>query len=564
MSPTFTPTLSSTESINVTTLNPTLNPTMGPSFSPTFSPTSNPTISTLTDEPTKQPTLSPTFTPTLNPTESVTTLNPTLYPSKSPSFSPTAKPESTESPTSQCPGKEGTIVDIAVGDPDFSILVQALTAAGLVDALKGPGPLTVFAPPNNAFLSLPPGLLESLLLPENKQLLTDILLYHVVPDYYQRNDFISGDLMTLNGKPVVIEVSGTGIKVNDASIIIPNTEACNGIIQVIDKVLVPPGVLSASPTSTPTAATTTSPPTSATTSPPTSPTTSLPTSNVTVGGIISTDADFSILYQALVAADLMTYVNGPEIHTAFGPPNNAFLSLPNGTLESLLLPQNKPQLQTILLYHIVTPRITSTEFQSRKYVTKSTASVDVVVANGQVKVNTATVIKADIMASNGVIHVIDQVLLPPTPAPVTPTPKPATTTTAKPVTLVPPVTTGPSTNTSFDDNAKFTCTETPLGYSPKKGTGCQQYVYCADGLPKSEYNCAYSTLYSGKKGTPIPGLCDFTGNVVCDDNDGALIETYDDAVVKIEERDEKKKTNKNDRRFDDNKKKKKKEERRRL
>jgi hypothetical protein len=275
---------------------------------------------------------------------------------------------------------------------------------------------------------------------------------------------------------------------------------------------------------------------------------------VTVGGIISTNADFSILYQALVAADLMTYVNGPEIFTAFGPPNNAFLSLPNGTLESLLLPQNKPQLQNILLYHIVTPRIMSTEFQSRKYVTKSTASVDVVVANGQVKVNTATVITADIMASNGVIHVIDQVLLPPSPSPVTPTPKPATT-----------ITTGPSTNT-FDNNAKFTCTETPLGYSPKKGTGCQQYVYCADGLPKSEYNCAYSTLYSGKKGTPIPGLCDFAGNVVCDDKDGALLEVNDDAVVKIEERDGmEKKTKKNDRRFDDdNKKKKKKEDRRRL
>jgi hypothetical protein len=180
--------------------------------------------------------------------------------------------------------------------------------------------------------------------------------------------------------------------------------------------------------------------------------------------------------------------------------------------------------------------------------------VDVVVANGKVKVNTATVITADIMASNGVIHVIDQVLLPPSPSPVTPTPKPVTTI----------ITTGPSTNT-FDNNAKFTCTETPLGYSPKKGTGCQQYVYCADGLPKSEYNCAYSTLYSGKKGTPIPGLCDFTGNVVCDDKDGALIETNDDAVVKIEERDDnKKKTKKNDRRFDDDKKKKKKDDRRRL
>jgi uncharacterized surface protein with fasciclin (FAS1) repeats len=334
--------------------------------------------------------------------------------------------------------------------------VQALTAVDLVDALEGPGPFTVFAPPNNAFLSLPDGTLDYLLLPENKQLLTNILLYHVVPGYYLRNDFISGDLMTLYGDAVLIGVTATSVLVNDASIIIPNIEACNGIIQVIDKVLLIPGLFTASPTSSSTTVptfkpTTTKPistitefpttfkPTSAPTSAPTSlKPTSVPTPNQTIFDIALGNPDFSILVQALTAAKLVDGLNEPGTLTVFGPPNSAFLSLPNGTLDNLLLPQNILQLQNLLLYHILPEIYMSYEFDSRAYDTLDFNGDPVIVEvlnNGTVKVNTAVVITANVMANNGVIHVVDQVLLPPTTNSTTP--RPTRFPTSKPTTLKP-------------------------------------------------------------------------------------------------------------------------------
>lgn len=496
----------------IPTLSPTLNPTLEPTPEPTLEPTPEPTMATesptsqtdeptpaLSDEPTNQPTLLPTVEPTAFPIDeptaepSVLTLVPTSKPTTdkpistdTPTSTPTTKltdtPISTDTPTSQCPGKEGTIADIAVGNPDFSILVQALTAADLVGALTGPGPFTVFAPPNNAFLSLPDGTLDYLLLPENKQLLTNILLYHVVPDYYQRNDFISGDLMTLYGDAVLIGVTATGVLVNDASIIIPNIEACNGIIQVIDKVLLIPGLFTASPTSSSTTVptfkpTTTKPistitefpttfkPTSAPTSTPTSlKPTSVPTPNQTIFDIASGNPDFSILVQALTAAKLVDGLNEPGTLTVFGPPNSAFLSLPNGTLDNLLLPQNILQLQNLLLYHILPEIYMSYEFDSRAYDTLDFNGDPVIVEvlnNGTVKVNTAVVITANIMASNGVIHVVDQVLLPPTTNSTTlrptrfPTSKPTTSkpTTSTPTTLK-PTSLPTSSTTSIPTTAK--------------------------------------------------------------------------------------------------------------
>ena len=476
LNPTFNPSLNPTESLPVTTLNPTLNPTDSPTENPTSSkefPTDVPTPSS--DEPINEPTLFPTVEPTAFPIDEptdeptvvtstpttdkpISTDTPTSTPTSTPTTKLTDKPISTDTPTSLCPGKEGTIADIAAGNPDFSILVQALTAADLVDALTGPGPFTVFAPPNNAFLSLPDGTLDYLLLPENKQLLTNILLYHVVPDYYQRNDFISGDLMTLYGDAVLIGVTATGVLVNDASIIIPNIEACNGIIQVIDKVLLIPGLFTASPTSSSTTVptfkpTTTKPistitdfPTTFKTSTPTSlKPTSVPTPNQTIFDIASGNPDFSILVQALTAAKLVDGLNEPGTLTVFGPPNSAFLSLPNGTLDNLLLPQNILQLQNLLLYHILPEIYMSYEFDSRAYDTLDFNGDPVIVEvlnNGTVKVNTAVVITANVMASNGVIHVVDQVLLPPTTNSTTlrptqfPTSKP-TRMTSKPTTSTP-------------------------------------------------------------------------------------------------------------------------------
>ena len=135
----------------------------------------------------------------------------------------------------------GNIVAVAQGNPEFSTLVAAITAAGLGDALSGEGPFTVFAPTNAAFEALPAGLLEKLLLPENKEVLTKILTYHVVPAKVMAADVAAGDVTTLEGSAFAITTEG-GVKVNASNVTATDVPASNGVIHVIDAVLVPASV----------------------------------------------------------------------------------------------------------------------------------------------------------------------------------------------------------------------------------------------------------------------------------------------------------------------------------
>ena len=135
----------------------------------------------------------------------------------------------------------GNIVAVAQGNPEFSTLVAAITAAGLGDALSGEGPFTVFAPTNAAFEALPAGLLEKLLLPENKEVLTKILTYHVVPAKVMAADVAAGDVNTLEGSAFSITTEG-GVKVNASNVTATDVAASNGVIHVIDAVLVPASV----------------------------------------------------------------------------------------------------------------------------------------------------------------------------------------------------------------------------------------------------------------------------------------------------------------------------------
>lgn len=137
------------------------------------------------------------------------------------------------------------IVDIATANPDFSTLVAALGAAGLVDTLRGDGPFTVFAPTNAAFDALPAGTVDTLLMPENVDQLRSILLYHVVPGSYTSDQVLGQrvDLATVNGETVRVDGTGgkynTSVRVNDANVINADILATNGVIHVIDKVLLP-------------------------------------------------------------------------------------------------------------------------------------------------------------------------------------------------------------------------------------------------------------------------------------------------------------------------------------
>ena len=131
------------------------------------------------------------------------------------------------------------IVDIAVSDGRFTTLVAALQAAELVDTLKGDGPFTVFAPTDDAFNALPDGTIEALL--NDIPALTDILLYHVVSGKVMAADVVNLDMAdTVLGKSVDISVEGDVVKINDAQVIITDIEASNGVIHVIDAVLLPP------------------------------------------------------------------------------------------------------------------------------------------------------------------------------------------------------------------------------------------------------------------------------------------------------------------------------------
>ena len=140
-----------------------------------------------------------------------------------------------------------TIVDIAAGDERFSTLVAAVTAAGLAETLSGPGPFTVYAPVNDAFAALPEGTVETLLQPENKQQLTDVLLYHVDDRELAASDFAPGANYykpVLASARLCIDAGPGGVSIADgtgeeATVIIANIEADNGIIHVIDKVLIP-------------------------------------------------------------------------------------------------------------------------------------------------------------------------------------------------------------------------------------------------------------------------------------------------------------------------------------
>ena len=137
----------------------------------------------------------------------------------------------------------GTIVDVAAGNDQFSTLVTAVQAADLVETLSGEGPFTVFAPTNAAFAALPPEALNALLEPANKDLLTEVLTYHVVADELGADSVVTAStLETLNG-PVDVDVVDGEVMVNQANVILADVDASNGVIHAIDAVLIPDGVI---------------------------------------------------------------------------------------------------------------------------------------------------------------------------------------------------------------------------------------------------------------------------------------------------------------------------------
>ncbi len=156
--------------------------------------------------------------------------------------SKTAGKKMAATPVATRPTQAGTIVEIAAGNPSFSTLVTAVKAAGLAGTLSSKGPFTVFAPTNKAFAALPKGTLEKLLKPENRNLLRKVLTYHVVSGDLMAKNLRSGRVATVEGSPVAVQVRHGSIKVNNANVVKADVDAKNGVIHVIDSVLLPPGL----------------------------------------------------------------------------------------------------------------------------------------------------------------------------------------------------------------------------------------------------------------------------------------------------------------------------------
>ena len=157
----------------------------------------------------------------------------------------TNTPTTVADPSMTTAPADKTIVDIAASNPDFSTLVAAVKAAGLADTLSGPGPFTVFAPTNEAFAKLPAGTLDSLLKPANKQQLAGILTYHVLPATVMAKDVKPGAVKTVNGTTFTVSTENGNVILTDGQgnkvkVIKTDIVASNGVIHVIDAVLLPP------------------------------------------------------------------------------------------------------------------------------------------------------------------------------------------------------------------------------------------------------------------------------------------------------------------------------------
>jgi uncharacterized surface protein with fasciclin (FAS1) repeats len=155
--------------------------------------------------------------------------------------STTPSAEMTASSAASAEVMAGDIVKVASTTDGFSTLVAAVTAAGLAETLQGEGPFTVFAPTDAAFAALPKGLLDKLLLPENKDVLAKILTYHVVSGKVMAADVTDGDVPTVEGQTIALSTAD-GVTVNGAKVITADVAASNGVIHAIDAVLLPPDV----------------------------------------------------------------------------------------------------------------------------------------------------------------------------------------------------------------------------------------------------------------------------------------------------------------------------------
>jgi uncharacterized surface protein with fasciclin (FAS1) repeats len=270
------------------------------------------------------------------------------------------------------------IVSAALADGRFGTLATALTEAKLVATLQGKGPFTVFAPTDKAFSKLPKDTVATLLKPENRKQLQAILTYHVLSGSVDLAGALAAkQAKTVQGADVKIGFSDGRVRVNDAAILNADIQCSNGIIHVIDSVILPPE----------------------------------PANDI--ASVAKKAGSFKTLLAAVEAAGLTKILTGEEPVTVFAPTDQAFAALPDGTVESLLKPENRDQLIAILSLHVVSGKVSAGDaLNTKKAKSLSNGALKFGIIDGVFKVNNATIVKTDVLCDNGVIHVIDSVLLP--------------------------------------------------------------------------------------------------------------------------------------------------------
>ncbi|MBV0914196.1 fasciclin domain-containing protein [Rhodobacteraceae bacterium ASV31] len=330
------------------------------------------------------------------------------------------------------------IIENAVNSPIHTTLVAAVQAAGLVETLQGEGPFTVFAPTDDAFGKLPDGTVETLVMPENKDMLTEILTCHVI-GAAAMSDAIGGMIAddngahpveTLGGCTLTARMDGDMITLTDeqgnvATVTTADVKQSNGVIHVIDTVMLPAAEEAPMEEAAMDSDMSDEEMAMVDDVPRVGGAPMFPSRTIVENAVNS--ADHTTLVAAVQAAGLVDVLSSEGPFTVFAPVNAAFDALPAGTVETLLQPENKDTLTKVLTAHVVAGTLTADEIRRQERASRdgfyhlTTISGDAlsarVVSSGNIYIydesgNAYVLTQTDVMQSNGVIHVIEGVLLP--------------------------------------------------------------------------------------------------------------------------------------------------------
>jgi uncharacterized surface protein with fasciclin (FAS1) repeats len=270
------------------------------------------------------------------------------------------------------------VVETAIAAGQFKTLGSLLTKAGLAGTLATGGPFTVFAPTDEAFAKVPKATLDALA--ANPAQLKSVLLYHVVPGRVTAADVVKlTSAKTLAGRSLAIKVVDGTVFVDQAKVTSPDVTASNGLIHVIDSVLIPKAAPAA------------------------------PAKNIVQTAVAA--GQFKTLASLLTKAGLAGAVQGKGPFTVFAPTDAAFAKVPKATLAELA--KDRAKLRAVLLYHVVKGKVTAVQaMKLRSAKTLNGKPLAIRVSGGKLLVGGATVTKADVIASNGVIHMINKVMIP--------------------------------------------------------------------------------------------------------------------------------------------------------